>query len=174
MAAVHAFDPRFSVCCSVDGCSRTYTNFYSFKKHLYRRHRARLDAAVPHSGAATVNEDSVFNADCPVSLVEEEVPEKLSKFEHMKQMALFLLKTKEVSKVSQVALDSLLADFSLLLQRTVEQLHHDVKGCLAAKGLCIEGLENVFKEETLINPFSQLSTKCLQETFYRDHLHLLV
>ena len=174
MDAVHAYDPHFSVCCGVDGCSRTYTNFYSFKKLLYRRHRARLDAAVPNSRAATLNEDSISCGDYPVSLGEKEVPRRLSKFEHINQMALFLLKTEEIRKVSQVALDDFVADFTSLLQRRVEQLQHQVKGCLAAKELYIEGLDNVFQEEAFTNPLNQLNSNFLQETFYQEHLHLLV
>ena len=55
-------------------------------------HRVRLDVAVPHSEATTVNEDSISCVDCLVSLEEEGTPERLSKFEHMKQMTFFPLK----------------------------------------------------------------------------------
>lgn len=64
-----------------------------------------------------------------VSFEDEVMPERLSKFEQMKQMALFLLRTKEVQKVSQVALDSIAADFALMLQNTVDRLKCDVEGC---------------------------------------------
>ena len=50
MASVHAYDPRFFVLCGVDGCTRTYRNFYSFKKHMYRKHRAHLDVTVAKKG----------------------------------------------------------------------------------------------------------------------------
>ena len=43
MASVHAHDPLFRVCCGIDGCSWSYTNFYSFKKHLYRKHREAME-----------------------------------------------------------------------------------------------------------------------------------
>ena len=43
MAAVHAHDPAFHVVCGIAGCARSFTNFYSFKKHLYRKHQDYLD-----------------------------------------------------------------------------------------------------------------------------------
>ena len=53
MAAVNAHDPNFHICCGI-GCDRTYTNFYLFKKHLYRRHHESLEMAGPFT---TMSED---------------------------------------------------------------------------------------------------------------------
>ena len=33
---VHAHDPNFNVVCGIEGCSRNYDNFQSYKRHLYR------------------------------------------------------------------------------------------------------------------------------------------
>ena len=38
MAAVHAHDPHFHICCGIGGCARTYSNFLSFKKQRHRDH----------------------------------------------------------------------------------------------------------------------------------------
>ena len=49
-----------------------------------------------------------------------------SKLQHMEQLALFLLKTKEVRKVSQTALDGLLADFTLIIQQTLHEVKYNL------------------------------------------------
>ena len=50
-------------------------------------------------------------------------------------MALLLLKAKEVRKVSQTALDGLLADFTVIIQETVQRLKTDVNACLEMNGI---------------------------------------
>lgn len=180
MAAVHAHDPHFFICCGIQGCSRTYSNFFSFKKHLYRKHRASLDMSGPFVADSSFRGSSEHGGSNFVSDVEdvnEERPHIVSNFQHMKQMALFLLKTREVRKVSQVALDGIIADFTQMHERTVNELKLEVRACLQAKGMSIsafEGLEDVFHDPRKIEPFRRLNSKFLQEKFYREHLHLLV
>ena len=106
MATVHAHDPRFFVCYGIQGCARTYSNFFSFMKHLYRKHRESLDMSGPYvrnssfHGSSEDDEDHGPISDSTFENIDEERPQILSKFEHMKQMALFLLKAKEIRKVS--------------------------------------------------------------------------
>lgn len=194
MAAVHAHDPRFFVRCGIQECPRTYHNFYSFKKHLYRKHRESLDTVSEpygeHDGSLS---DSYLEVDNEESWLYENqgsapesplatnmvtvTPHRLSSIERKKQLALFLLKTREIRKVSQVALDGVIADFTQILRKTVYELKLEVSARLEAKGMSIatfEGLADVFCDPQMTNPFQQLDTKFLQEKFYREHLNLLV
>lgn len=101
----------------------------------------------------------------------------VSKFEYKKQMALLLLKIKEVRKVSQSALDGIIDDVSLILQQTIGRVKAGVNSCLVSHGMSIsvfDGLSDVFKDTSILNPFDQLKSKFLQEKFYREHLDLLV
>jgi len=43
IGALHAHEAGFHICCGIAGCSRTYKNFASFQKHLYRIHRDVLE-----------------------------------------------------------------------------------------------------------------------------------
>ena len=58
------------------------------------------------------------------------VPTSTQQSRHKKQMALFLLKLKEVRKVSQTAIDGLVSDFTL-----ISQLQNDVSTCLQGNDL---------------------------------------
>ena len=92
-------------------------------------------------------------------------------------MALFLLKTKEVRKVSQVALDGIIEDFTLILQETIRSLREEVNLCLMADGLSIDAFDDLpgmFDNPSTLNPFSELGSKHKQEKFYREHLDFLV
>lgn len=39
----HSGEPNFSVICGIEGCANTYTNFSSYRSHLYRHHSAVLE-----------------------------------------------------------------------------------------------------------------------------------
>jgi len=43
IGSVHAHGANFHVTCGLQGCPRTYTNFHSYKKHMYSRHRDTLE-----------------------------------------------------------------------------------------------------------------------------------
>ena len=38
IGAVHAHHPGFRVVCGINGCPRTYTNYYSYRKHIWPKH----------------------------------------------------------------------------------------------------------------------------------------
>lgn len=179
MATVHAHDTNFHISCGVSGCSRTYTNFYLFKKHLYRHHRDSLEVSDPFTiasgdpGSGVVADESIWNFD-------DLPPERntvSTQLERKKQIALFLLKAKEIRKVSLVALDGIEEDFTLILQETVRTLREEVNLCLRASGLSIsviDGLPSVFNNPSTLNPFNELESKYKQEKFYRENLNFLV
>ena len=54
MAAVHSCEPGVHIIFGIEGCSANYTNFFSFKKHVYRKHRPCVDTTlsvpIPHNG----------------------------------------------------------------------------------------------------------------------------
>ena len=112
-----------------------------------------------------------------LDIVGNESSSGLTAFQRTKQIALFLLKTKEVRKLSQTSLDGIIPDFTELLQQRIYQLKTEVKSYLEVNGMNIatfEGLEKIFDDPQKNNPFTQLDSKFLQETFYREYLNLLV
>ena len=73
---------------------------------------------------------SLWNADDDPELEQEDNFCTVTKLQQKQQMALFLLKTKEIRKVSQVALDGIIEDFTLILQETIQRLREEVNSCL--------------------------------------------
>ena len=178
MAAVHAHDPRFFICCGISECSQTYQNFYSFKKHVYRKHRESLELSsfVPVEmdlSFPIVSDDAAGSTD-QLEIEDEAATNSVTltsrlMFEHMKKMAVFLLKAREVRKVSQTALDGLLADFTIIIQETSQQLKTDVNACLEMNGMNLslfQGLEEVFHDPCRTKSFKHLDTRFLQEKFF--------
>ena len=182
MAAVHAHEPEFHIISGVAGCVRSYSNFYSFKRHVYRKHREHLNITSRHSTAAHSSDiASVVTAsddfDFSDMLECDNFNDTHSDFQHTKNMALFLLKAKEIRKVSQMSLDGLTSDFGNILQRTIKQLKLDINRCLQTSSInmeAIQGLTETFNHPNITNPFRQLESRYQQEKFYKEHLNLLV
>ena len=97
--------------------------------------------------------------------------------DHEQQIALFLLKSKEIRKVSQVSLDGLIDDFTSLLSFKVHTLENNVQSCLLANGINmdnVESLRSLFCDPQIINPFEGLHSKYLQQKYFQEKLGLVV
>ena len=98
----------------------------------------------------------------------------LTAFQRTKQIALFLLKTKEVR---QTVLDGIIPDFTELLQQRIYQLKPEVKSYLEVKGMNIatfEGLEKIFDDPQENNPFRDNLIESSFKRSYTKNTNLLV
>ena len=95
----------------------------------------------------------------------------------MKETALFILKLKEIQRISQANLDIMIADFMSMTHLMIDQLKVDVDDILKQHGLSIsslEGLEGAFLSFEQNYPFKNLSSKYLQEKYFKEHLSFIV
>lgn len=175
IGAVHAQDAGFHVCCGIAGCPRTYSKFQSYRQHLYRHHREILDVitsdvtAVEQEGQSDGCDDTTSQTGDSPSDSEDCCP--LS----MKQAGLFLLKAKEIYKIAQSDLESLIGDISTVVELTVKHLEHKVRLELDSMGICMNSdLRQVFHSPQLCGIFQGLHTEFLLQNFIRDNLKLVV
>ena len=96
--------------CGVEGCARTYRNFRSFQKHLNKRHQAALDtdddggdSALTFQTTQEARDESNSDTHIDVATLK-------------RSAGLFLLKTKEINRVTQVALNDIVEGVSELFQ----------------------------------------------------------
>ena len=106
VGAVHAHDPAFYISCAASGCPRTYRNYHSYKKHLYKKHRFMLDEPSQiDSGRTTLNPmTSAIEVSPAMSSEDEDVAlsavlSSSSDEDRKKEAALFVLKSKHIHKV---------------------------------------------------------------------------
>ena len=43
IGSIHAHEHSFHITCGVQGCPRSYSNYHSYKKHMYKKHRDVLE-----------------------------------------------------------------------------------------------------------------------------------
>lgn len=176
MGTIHALDSNFHVICGLQGCPRSYNNYHSYKKHMYKKHRdvLELDQSLSSQLVDSNPPLEYDNFDCfdddmsnppPVTSVKDE----------KKTSALFLLKTTAVSKVSKSALDDLVSDFSLFLNDKLRTLEDDVTTYLRHKNVEVDSdLLKMFQSPSLTSPFQGLESEFLRKKYYTDHLGMLV
>lgn len=60
---VHAHEPSFSITCGISECQSTFSQFQSFRKHVYRKHRCLVSRSLnteAHPEDANVEQQNVF------------------------------------------------------------------------------------------------------------------
>ena len=119
IGAVHSFEPGFSITCGVGGCARSYTNYRSFRKHLLRQHEADM-ARTPNTSNASCGNESFSENDDGANVSEDVEDEPASRDTSLpnkkRSAALFLLKTKEMCRVTQTALNNIVEGITELFQ----------------------------------------------------------
>ena len=111
----------FYVRCFVDDCPSTYRNFHSYKKHLYTKHRAVLE--VPPISADINITDNINTATDEISCKIDDFDDSInSRIDEDRSAALFVLKAKQVHKVSQCALTNILFDYSEMHENNIREI----------------------------------------------------
>ena len=124
IGAVHAHLPGFRVVCGINGCPRTYTNYYSYRKHIRRKHSDfGGDLDVP-SNLDEFSQDAVTMSDTETG--REMLPFDSDSLK--RSAVLFTLKSKEVRNISQLAINDLIEDVSMIVQQTVDTVAFKVSG----------------------------------------------
>ena len=145
IGSVHSFEPGFNVTCGISGCARSYQNFRSFQRHIARRHSAALNVVAESNN----EEDSTFYDAFNDSPQSPSLPSNDPIKPNLKRSAaLFLLKTKEISGVTQRALNDVIGGVTQLLDAHCGDFS--------------------------IRPFEGLESEYLQQKYFEEELHLLV
>lgn len=170
--AAHSHDPSFSVQCGVNGCTRSYSNYSSFRRHLKRRHTTVLDPPLQQPGSDP-NDGDDNSLEFPLESSVGEPEDSLD----IHQRALFLLKSREIHKMSQLAISDIITDVTLITESVLVETRRKVQAVLAANNTSLSdfnGLDDVFQDPQLTEPFSSLLTDHHQTKFYREHMSLVV
>ena len=179
IGAFHAQDADFNICCGISGCPRTYQKFHSYRQHIYRCHREILDGIdddQSQGSPVTIEEPLIEDLDCTIS--ESEVPDSYENSHTIlskKEAGLFLIKTKEIYKVPQSTLDSLVGDISTIVESTIKHIEKRVKMELEERGISVtKELQEIFNFPHINKVFQGLHTEFLQKKFLRENYNFVV
>ena len=89
--------------------------------------------------------------------------------------ARFIMKAKEVNKISQSSLNVLLQDVTTMLEQKISKLETDVCRALATRGIEMDAeLQPLFRKPELVQPFQGIDTEYLQRKSFREAFRLVV
>ena len=171
IGAVHAHDPNFYMQCGIGGCSRTYRNYYSFRKHLRLKHHfvsQEIGSEAPTTCDFQAFQDELDSNGCSPDMQE---------YGRERSTALFLLKAKEVYHLSQCALNNIVEDISTMMCETLREVEYEVHSKLGPSGAArseIDGLRSIFSDDKFSQPFRHLKTEHFQRKAYKDIFGLVV
>lgn len=118
IGVVHAHEAGFRVTCGVDGCTKTYRKFVSYKKHMYVKHRDAQSAG--SSERDVLVQDSETVSSCTPMSEEDDQESYMTQLR--RSTALFILKAREIHKIPQTSLDYLLGDISTFMDMNRSRL----------------------------------------------------
>lgn len=89
-----------------------------------------------------------------------------------KTSALYLMKLKEIHRLSQTAIDDIVEGSQTVFNHVIHRLHAGVRSKLAEIGVDETKLDEVFSD--ISDPFKDLETKHKQEKCFREDFKLVV
>jgi len=142
---------------------------------MYVHHREELDVNAPDVPANQPPEDDGVCTSPPASPTCDDHSLVDGTALSRREAAMFLLKTKEIHKVSQSHLGGLIGDISFIVESTVQQLEKKVEGALENRGVGMnDDLRQIFHSPLVNDPFQGLHTEYLQKKYFREKFNLVV
>ena len=107
---------------------------------------------------------------------EEETPEEPYLAQRDRSTALFILKAREIHKISQSSLDSFLGDISTYIDMTKSRLIQNLDTALRQKGIVMgsEELQALSNSPEVTDPFKGLHSEYLQTQYFIKHFRMVV
>ena len=170
---VYSHEYGFRVTCGVGGCTRSYTKFSSYKKHMYVKHRDTLCVSTRECCPGLTASSLVLSAFQEDDVEEEEQQPYIA--ERDRSTALFILKACEIHKIPQSSMNHLLSDISTYIDMTKTRLMYNVGVALRQKGISMEDeLRAICNSPDVTDPFNGLHSQYLQTQYFIKHFNLVV
>lgn len=185
----HSHDPNFLITCGIPGCCKTYRLFSSFESHIYRNHSELLEEETEQASDEDISDQE--DLECPdypdvLSSMdesddsesvdednEEEIREKT-----LRNMALFMLKTRQCNRLSQTAMNNGMDETRHLVSMSVKHFQSRVEKCVTQSGIevgDVDGLRELLAEKpAAVEAIQTLSSSWRELNYLREHFKFVV
>lgn len=189
----HADMPGFRICCTQQGCSRSFTNFRTYRNHIYAYHDFNIDEDSgrtlehePGSGGGFHDQESSIgdrfhdqetgsgDDGTDASTIQDIATEESLQ----RAAALWLLKAREKHRLPLSVVDTMIADFQSLYEIAISSCRHQVEAALLEAGISEDTITSVTVHLSEGSPFTNifrgLQTQQQQLVYFRRHFGLVV
>lgn len=158
----HSNDPNFHCICGVGNCTKTFKNYFSWRKHLKNKHdeqptedRPAIDVNREADAGPNVNEVDNVNIE-----------------DTTRSGALYILKLQEDCFLPKSTVGCVISNTTSIVQEVVSVVKTQVHDCLQRANVDFEtvpGLQDIFEEDNeATNPFHNLDTESRRLSYYRE------
>ena len=177
----------FNVDCCIRDCSKSFKSFSGLKSHLYRKHYVKRIADESNEDAISEREDNEeivndfatdFAIEMDIESVNDDLEADVSRLLgtdlqlQKRESALFLMRLREVRRISQASIDEVVSGCKDLFESTAKRLQAGVRQKLAENGIELPAINEVFDE--LKDPFTGLESLYLQEKYMSKEFYIIV
>lgn len=203
----HKLENNFHVVCQAPRCASIYHSFEGYKSHLRRKHANILNNIIDAADNIPANnEDPPQDANQAMNISEDDADGNSEagkvkrtggvdrdvdndgyansnigqKEENIRKMnANYLLGTKELHKLTQKSVNTIVTNTTSIVQNSLELVRCRLLSMLDNDGSGIpevrEFLDNLLTEENVVtNPFLGMETKWQQDNIFRDLFGVVV
>ena len=185
----HADAPGFKICCGLQGCRRTFTNFTTFRNHIYSRHDFTREDDLGHSLEVEMEPgahedefngmDESLNCGDANSTETQTIGDDLFPEESQQRAAaIWILKAREQHRLPLSVMDAMIGDFQSLHQVAMTSCRQRVETALTAAGISEDiiasAMVHMTEESPFMNIFRGLRTQHQQLAYFRRHFGLVV
>lgn len=185
----HSHDPNFLITCGIPGCCKTYRLFSSFESHIYRNHSELLEEETEQASDEDISDQE--DLECPdypdvlssmdesddSESVDEDNEEEIREKTH-RNMALFMLKTRECNRLSQTAMNNVMDETRHLVSMSVKHFQSRVEKCVTQSGIevsDVDGLRELLAEKpAAVEAIQTLSSSWRELNYLREHFKFVV
>lgn len=165
---VHSNDPGFHIVCGINECPRTFKKYYSFRKHVRRCHKDALTQT-------NITIQSEVDEDPEEEGINESNESALEPAEkRIRSSALFLLKAKEIDRINQNSLESIIGGVTTIVEETLDEVKARIRRCSFLTDDSQRQLAEIINDPGLRNPFLSFHSEFRQRSQYKRLFNLVV
>ncbi len=173
----------FHIVCGLGGCQKRFTNFRTYRNHLYSVHTDSDASSNPEPTPVPIASLVCGNGDDGGD--DEEDGTSTAMQDHttssdllQEAAARFVLKTKETHRLTQTVMNSIIEDTTSFSQIMLGELHYATTEKLTAAGVnpqIIGSLAPLFRDSGKFGrPFQGLETTYRQMKYFQQHFNFKV
>lgn len=169
---IHRYDPGLHICCGIDHCPQTYTNYES---RVYRKHRNALhSSSSSHGNGSGETTDAatalIQDGDAATALIQdgEFFPEPLAP-DIRTSGARCILKMREEYHIPQSTLNKIIVDLEGLWTLSMNSVKERLEEQLRLESPV--SVNDCFGDNF---PFADLKTEYMQVEYYKQYFNFLV
>lgn len=163
--------------CGIEGCLRSYRNYTSWYKHVYKSHN--IAHSTTTESQSEVNDDFIeMETD---EMLTDEMESTMTELQQQKQKdrdkARWILNLRDENKLTQSCTENILSNITLLCSQLVDDIKQTVGKQLQEYKVSSEITYKVLQSLDNSNykqPFEGLETKHQQVSFFKKHLGYVV